>query len=47
MKNKKTVLLIVSLIVVLVIASAAYNSLSKDNQPDLNELKQSSEQEER
>lgn len=43
MKNKKTILLVISLIVVLIIASAAYNSLSKDNQPDLKELKQSTQ----
>lgn len=47
MKNKKTILLVASLIVVLVIASAAYNSLSKGNQPDLKELEQSSEQKEK
>ena len=44
MKNKKTVLLIVALIVVLLIASFAYNNLSKNNQIDLDELKQSSEE---
>lgn len=44
MKNKKVILLIVLLIAILIIASFAYNNLSKGNQPDLNQLKQSNEQ---
>lgn len=47
MKNKKTILLIVSLVVILLAASFAYNSLSRGNEIDLNEIKQSNEQKEK
>lgn len=45
MKNKKTILLCVALVVILLVASFAYNNLSIQNQPNLNELSNTTSEE--